>query len=190
MLDYTQGSLFIALDVRHEKVENFLDLKNLKGTLNPSSVKSLLYKKISSLLGTDKNTKMNVTSTFNDHEDILRGAYDFLTNPYQEANIELFENHQVRQYFGALIKIDVNTDIDFSRIKKPEGPIYKNKTKQFFFHLTLQFPRKLTNFIYHSLLFILPPSVKRSDEFFLKENLLQEFSSRTELGNHGIVFSQ
>ena len=67
MLDYTQGSLFIALDVRHEKVENFLDLKNLKGTLNPSSVKSLLYKKISSLLGTNPNTKMNVTSTFNDN---------------------------------------------------------------------------------------------------------------------------
>ena len=85
MLDYTQGSLFIALDIRHQEVDDFLDLKDLKGALNYSSVRSLLYKKISTLLGIDPNTKMNVSSTIDDHEDILRKAYDFLTNSYQEA---------------------------------------------------------------------------------------------------------
>ena len=43
-LDYTQGSLYIALDIRDEQVEELLDLKNLKGTLSPSSIKSLYIK--------------------------------------------------------------------------------------------------------------------------------------------------
>ena len=189
-LDYTQGSMFIALDVRHDEVANFLDLKNLEGTLNPSSVKSLLYKKISILLGTDKHSRMNVASTFNENEEILREAYDFLINPFQKEKPGLFENHQIRKYFGALIKIDVNTDIDFSRINKSEGPIYQDKTKQFFFQLKFQFPRKLNSFIYHSLLYILPPKVSRSDKFFLKEELLQEHNSRTILGKSGILFSE
>ena len=42
-LDNTQGSLYIALDIRDEQVEELLDLKNFKGNLSPSSVKSLLY---------------------------------------------------------------------------------------------------------------------------------------------------
>ena len=189
-LDYTQGSMFIALDVRHDEVANFLDLKNLEGTLNPSSVKSLLYKKISILLGTDKHSRMNVASTFNENEEILREAYDFLINPFQKEKPGLFENHQIRKYFGALIKIDVNTDIDFSRINKSEGPIYQDRTKQFFFQLKFQFPRKLNSFIHHSLLYILPPKVSRSDKFFLKEELLQEHNSRTILGKSGILFSE
>ena len=189
-LDYTQGSMFIALDVRHDEVANFLDLKNLEGTLNPSSVKSLLYKKISILLGTDKHSRMNVASTFNENEEILREAYDFLINPFQKEKPGLFKNHLIRKYFGALIKIDVNTDIDFSRINKSEGPIYQDKTKQFFFQLKFQFPRKLNSFIYHSLLYILPPKVSRSDKFFLKEELLQEHNSRTILGKSGILFSE
>ena len=90
MLDYTQGSCLIALDIRHQEVYDFLDLKNLKGAPNYSSVRSQLFKKISNLLGIDPNTKTNVSNIIDDHEDILQEAYEYLTNSYQEASKELF----------------------------------------------------------------------------------------------------
>ena len=37
---------------------------------------------------------------------------------------------------------------------------------------------------------MLPQSKIHSDDFFFRENVLQEFSSRTKLGNCGLIFSE
>ena len=129
LLSYTQANCFISLDIRNQEVYNFLDLQQVKGVPNCSSVKNKLFKKIEKFLGIDRDTKTRVSNFISDHIEVLGEAYEFLTDPYKEATKELFEVDEVRQYFGTLIKVVVTKDIDYTKIKKSETGVYRDKKK-------------------------------------------------------------
>ena len=177
-LEYTQGILHLALDARSNEAQEFLKLKNVQENKysSPPFMKSLVYNRICSILKSNDESFKDIINHIDEYEDVLKAGYD--SHIGNQSEIELISNPIVQKYYGSLIKVNVDYDVDFNKIKKKsDSSPYENKTKQHFYSIRLEFPRKMSRFIHNSILSMLPRSSMSNDGYFLKQNMMNEYNT-------------
>ena len=93
----------------------------------------MVCKRICSILDSTDESFVDVINQFDEHEDVLKEAYDFLVHDKFEIDRKHL-NQLVRIYYGSLIEVHVEYDVDFNKIrKKSDSPLYHHKMKQHFF---------------------------------------------------------